>query len=94
MSKQQLPGQLPEDVRELAVKALTQVDGLSQAALVLYEQAGDSHLSVELTAAARHMMRRISELSDSVIYPLLNTGVHEGVYGAEDFERMKELVGE
>lgn len=82
---------LPAGARELAVDALAQVEGLATAALLAHQHGGDSGLCVELSAAVRHMLQRISELTDGVLSPLLHTG-DDLAYNANDFENMKKVV--
>lgn len=93
MAKQQPLPILPADVLRIATAAVYQIGGLAQAAQIIYEQAEGGHPSVELTHALRHMARRIDQLSDGVLYPLLHTG-DEHFYDSDDLEAMKELVGE
>lgn len=91
MNKQATAAVLPEDVLELARDAVTEVHGLALAALIIdNEEAGQPGL--ELSAAIRHMLRRITVVSDEVLYPLIQTG-DEGAYDADDFERMKKIMG-
>jgi uncharacterized membrane protein len=84
---------LPEEVRELAMAAAVEVGGLARAALLLQDAAdsgrGDS---VELGAALRHVLRRIGDLSDGVLFPLINTGVDRS-YDADDFALMQRTMG-
>jgi hypothetical protein len=83
---------LPEEVRELAQAAAVEAGGLARAALLLQDAAdsgrGDS---VELGAALRHMLRRIRDLTDLVLFPLVNTGVDRS-YDADDFAEMQRMM--
>lgn len=86
-------GILPEEVRELATAAAVEAGGLARAALLLQDEieAGGGH-SAELGAAVRHILRRISELSDGVLFPLINTGIDRS-YDADDFALMQQTMG-
>lgn len=90
MVKQQRTPALPEGALRIAVMAVTEISGLAQAALLVQEQA-DNASSTELTAATRHILRRIDELSDNVVFPILHTGTD--AYNEDDLRGMEKLVG-